>query len=84
MPVERTGKFIRARLQSPSKYSAFRYGTFSEEKGIYAIYGKLKGGNKWELQALRFEVKKGWTKTKVNAWLKSHGYTAKSTTIEGD
>lgn len=85
MPVEKVGNFIRARINDPSKYVSFRYGTLSEEQGIYVVYGKARsdgGKEKWEIQAFRFSVKKGWTVEKAKMWLKDHGYTAKSVEFE--
>jgi len=70
---EETENEIRCRLKDPDKYDKFRRYTIKKDKPrVYGIYGKIKGEDKWETQALRFPKGDGWTMDSAKAWLKEH------------
>lgn len=73
MPVDVTNRFIRIRQHSPGLYSTFRQGALNAAKGIYAVYGKRKNSQKWEIQSLLFD-RKQWDTGRARSWVSSHGY----------
>lgn len=70
---EETENEIRCRLKDPDKYDKFRHYTIKKDKPrVYGIYGKIKGKDEWETQALRFPKSDGWTTDSAKEWVKSH------------
>jgi hypothetical protein len=70
------------RLNDPKKYERFRRGTRKSNGKTYSIvFGKLKGENRWEEQAYRYD-KKIWTAAQARAHCKEHEGTFEAATEE--
>lgn len=80
--IDESANYFSYRVCDPRDFSEFRWGTWSEGKRIYAIYGRKYRTRKWFVQALRFGKHKTdsagrkrrtpWTKPTITAWVKSH------------
>ncbi len=46
--------------------------TLSEDEGVKAIVGKVKGKNTMEIQSYLFDKDKGWAVDKAKAWFEKH------------
>ena len=80
MPWETTEQYIRSGHRNPEEFQAdsLKTITLSEDEGVKAIVGKVKGKNIMEVQSYLFEKDKGWTVDKAKAWFeKHHGETAR-------
>jgi hypothetical protein len=73
MPVDVTDKYIRIRQRDPSDFEegSFRTITLSEEKGIRAVIGRLKGEDSTSVQSYLFD-KESWTTEEAEKWVKEH------------
>ncbi|MCM8808166.1 MAG: hypothetical protein NC926_09575, partial [Candidatus Omnitrophica bacterium] len=73
--IEITDNYIRYRVRNPEEFKkeSFRTIDFSKDKGIKAIIGIPKDGEKTEVQAILFDKDK-WTEKEVKKWLKEHDY----------
>lgn len=71
MPIEVTDQYIRIRQRDPGDFSEMRTIVVSKDRGIKAVYGKLKGESAWAIQSYLFEVDK-WTEAEAAAWIKDH------------
>jgi hypothetical protein len=60
---------IRYRVNDPKKYDEIKRSTITD--GVVMLYGRLKGTEDWEIQALRFS-KEDFTLTEAKKWLKDH------------
>jgi hypothetical protein len=58
------------RQAAPGKYDRFRRGSIT--KGVDAIYGRVKGSKKWEVQSYRFKKTRFKNKAQVRAWMKKN------------
>jgi len=74
MPWDETDQYIRSGHMDPSLFQedTFRTITLSEEKGIKAVIGKLKGEDTMTIQSFLFDKSKGWTMEKAKEWFKEH------------
>ena len=70
--TEETADTFRYKLLPKKKYKSYRYGWFSQEKGIQVLYGIDSGGSK--ISTIVFHKKKGWTKDKAEKWLDDKNY----------
>jgi len=79
LPWEQTPEFIRSGHRDPSEFEphSLRTITLSEEEGIKAVVGKLKGKTTTEVVSYLFERKRGWTLEKAKAWFREHEARAK-------
>ena len=78
MPWDETERYIRSGHENPDKYETCRTITISEEEGIRAIYCKLRGQDRWEIQSFLFEKEKGWTMEKAKEWFRTHSAAHKA------
>ncbi|MEM2107872.1 MAG: hypothetical protein QXL10_01115, partial [Candidatus Bathyarchaeia archaeon] len=74
LPWEETDQYIRSGHRSPEDFEedSLRTITLSEEEGIKAVVGKLKGEDKTTVQSYLFDKAKGWTLDKAKAWFEKH------------
>lgn len=80
MPVEVGINYIHIRVKNSKlfKEKSFRTKWLSKKDKIKAIFGKLKKGNKMDIQLLMFDRKK-WKPEDIVDWLKSHKFNVKIT-----
>jgi phage I-like protein len=71
MPVETKGKYIWVRIKDPDEFAELKWITLPEKDGIYAVYGRKKDSEKWEIQAYRFDKDK-WTEETAQKWVKDN------------
>jgi len=70
---DETDSEIRHRVRDPENFEKFRSIKIKKDKPkVNAIYGKLKGKDEWQIQALRFPKEDGWTMESAKAWVKDH------------
>jgi len=71
---EETDQYIRSGHRNPEDFEqdSLRTIVISEEKGIKAIVGKLKGEDKTTVQSYLFDKAKGWDLEKAKAWFEKH------------
>ena len=74
MPWEDNADYVRSGHRSPDDFQSdsMRTITISEEEGIKAVIGKLKGEDKTTVQSYLFDKSKGWTVEKAKAWFEKH------------
>ena len=74
MPWEETDQYIRSGHRSPEEFQldSLRTIVLSEDEGISAVVGKLKGKDTMEIQSYLFDRSKGWTLEKAKAWFSQH------------
>ena len=65
---------VRYRVRNPA---GFQDGTLrtiwlSQDEGIRAVVGRLKGEDKTSIQSILFSKEKDWTLDKAQAWIKDH------------
>jgi hypothetical protein len=84
LPWEITDQYIRSGHHSPEEFqeNSLRTITLSEDDGIKAVVGKLKGKEKMDVQSYLFEISKGWTLEKAKAWFKEHNKSKASLPIK--
>jgi len=73
IPWETTDQYIRSGHRDPSDFEqdSLRTITLSEEEGIKAVVGKLKGEDKTTVQSYLFDKDK-WSLEKAKAWFEQH------------
>ena len=78
MPWEETDQYIRSGHRSPEEFQpdSLRTIVLSEDEGISAVVGKLKGKNTMKIQSYLFDRSKGWTLEKAKAWFEKHHKSA--------
>jgi hypothetical protein len=73
---EVTEKYVRIRVKDPDLFvdGSFRTVVLSADQGIHAVAGKLKSSPSGStvVQNYMFELAKGWTLDKSEAWVKAH------------
>jgi hypothetical protein len=73
---EVTENYVRIRVRDPNLFvdGSFRTIVLSADQGIHAVIGKLKGdpGGATVIQNYMFELAKGWTMEKAQAWVNQH------------
>jgi hypothetical protein len=73
---EVTENYVRIRVRDPNLFvdGSFRTIVLSADQGIHAIIGKLKSDptGSTVIQNYMFELAKGWTMEKAQAWVKEH------------
>jgi hypothetical protein len=73
---EVTENYVRIRVRDPDLFvdGSFRTIVLSADQGIHAIIGKLKSDptGSTVIQNYMFELAKGWTMEKAQAWVKEH------------
>src|SRR3989304_10136025 len=74
MPWEDNADYVRSGHRSPDDFQSdsMRTITISEEEGIKAVIGKLKGEDKTTVQSYLFDKSKDWTVEKAKAWFEKH------------
>ncbi|MEM3875398.1 MAG: hypothetical protein QXU45_09745 [Candidatus Bathyarchaeia archaeon] len=74
LPWEETDQYIRSGHRDPEDFeqNSFRTITLSEDEGIKAVIGKLKGENKTTVQSYLFDKAKSWNVEKAKAWFEKH------------
>ncbi|MEM3697613.1 MAG: hypothetical protein QXQ94_08975 [Candidatus Bathyarchaeia archaeon] len=74
LPWEETDQYIRSGHRNPDDFDpdSFRTITLSEDEGIKAVVGKLKGEDKTTVQSYLFDKAKSWTVEKAKAWFEKH------------
>jgi len=74
VPWEETDQYIRSGHRSPREFQldSLRTIVLSEDEGISAVVGKLKGNDTMEIQSYLFDRSKGWTLEKAKAWFSQH------------
>jgi hypothetical protein len=76
MDPEVTENYVRIRVRNPDLFvdGSFRTIVLSTDQGIHAIIGKLKSdpGGSTVIQNYMFELAKGWTMEKAQAWVAQH------------
>jgi hypothetical protein len=74
LPWEITDQYIRSGHRSPEEFeqNSLRTITLSEDNGIKAVVGKLKGEERMAVQSYLFEIAKGWTLEKAKKWFEKH------------
>jgi hypothetical protein len=74
VPWEETDQYIRSGHRNPDDFESdsLRTITISEEEGIKAVVGKLKGEDKTTVQSYLFAKDKGWDLEKAKAWFEEH------------
>lgn len=79
MPIEVTDEYIRIRQRDPEDFEegSFRTITLSEEEGIKAVIGRLKGETSTTVQSYLFDKEK-WTTEEAQAWVEKHKKESKS------
>jgi hypothetical protein len=65
---------IRRRVREPDTFQSYSFRTIwlSQDEGIKAVVGKLKGEDKLTIQSIIFSKKKDWTMEKARQWIKDH------------
>lgn len=65
---------IRRRVREPDTFQPYSFRTIwlSQDEGIRAVVGRLRGEDKLTIQSIIFSKKKGWTLDKARAWIKDH------------
>jgi len=73
IPWETTDQYIRSGHRDPSDFEqdSLRTITLSEDEGIKAVVGKLKGEDKTTVQSYLFDKDK-WTLERAKAWFERH------------
>ena len=87
MPWEETENEIRHRVRDPGDFrpNSFRRMTLKQDRPqVFAIIGKLEGGTKAAVQALRFPRPQGWALAKAKEWYSAHYKEAKSAAADID
>jgi hypothetical protein len=56
IPVEIKGQQLRIRVRSPKKFSKFRILDVGRRGRLQGVLGKLKGSDKWDIQAWRLNL----------------------------
>jgi hypothetical protein len=73
---EVTENYVRIRVREPDLFvdGSFRTIVLSADQGIHAIIGKLKSdpSGSTVIQNYMFEIAKGWTMEKAQAWVSQH------------
>jgi hypothetical protein len=73
---EVTENYVRIRVRDPGLFvdGSFRTIVLSADQGIHAIIGKLKSdpSGSTVIQNYMFEIAKGWTMEKAQAWVSQH------------
>ncbi len=70
---DETDDYIRYRVRDPEQFEKIRTIVLVKKKPrVMATYGKLKGEDKWLIQALLFPKEDDWTLAKAKSWLKEH------------
>lgn len=73
---EVTENYVRIRVRDPNLFvdGSFRTIVLSADQGIHAIVGKLKSDPQGStvIQNYMFELAKGWTMEKAQAWVNQH------------
>jgi len=85
--IEETENEYRVRVRDPGDFQedSFRRITLKRTRPrIFGIVGRLKGKETMTLQALRFPKADGWTRPRVEAWVKSHPEVFRSILIAWD
>jgi len=74
LPWEETEIYIRSGHQNPEEFqpNSLRTIVLSEDEGIKAVIGKLKGKDTMEVQSYLFDKGKGWNLEKAKAWFEEH------------
>jgi len=62
---------IAYRVKDPARFDRVRSIDVAGAKGVRMLYGRIKGSEDWEVQALRFN-KDDWTLKEAKAWLGDH------------
>jgi len=68
---------IRYRIREPGLFDKFRWKDIT--KGVAIVYGHIKGGKDWTIQALRF-MKDTFTLAEAKAWVTAHPDIGKNDT----
>jgi len=76
---EQTENEIRYRIREPDQFDKFRSKDLTS--GVRAIFGRKKGSDKWEIQAIRFDKNK-FTIEQARTWINEHKDIGKSINIE--
>jgi hypothetical protein len=65
---------IRYRVRNPASFQedSLRTIWLSQDEGIRAVVGRLKGEEKNSIQSILFSKEKDWTLDKAQAWIKDH------------
>lgn len=65
---------IRRRVREPDTFQPYSFKTIwlSQDEGIKAVVGKLKGEDKMTIQSIMFAKKNDWTLEKARTWIKDH------------
>jgi hypothetical protein len=75
---EETDGEIRHRVREPENFEKFRTIKIKKDKPrVNAIYGKVKGKEERQIQALRFLKEDEWTMESAKSWVKEHPDTVK-------
>ncbi|MBT0159053.1 hypothetical protein G4O51_03615 [Candidatus Bathyarchaeota archaeon A05DMB-2] len=74
MVWEETEQYIRSGHRNPEDFEqdSLRTISISDEEGIKAVVGKLKGEDTTTVQSYLFSKEKGWTLDKAKAWFEQH------------
>jgi len=66
--------FIHRRVREPDTFQPYSFRTIwlSQDEGIRAVVGRLRGEDKLTIQSIIFSKKKGWTLEKAQGWIKDH------------
>ncbi len=74
LPWEETEVYIRSGHRNPEEFqpNSLRTIVLSEDEGVKAVIGKLKGKDTMEVQSYLFAKEKGWTVDKAKAWFENH------------
>jgi len=74
LPWETSGEYIRSGHRSPEEFqpNSLRTIVLSEDEGIKAVVGKLKGKDTVEILTFLFDKGVGWTLDKAKAWFIQH------------
>jgi len=65
-------EFIKSEHGDSDMYSEEHIAWVSKEKGIKGVYGKVKGGEDWEIKSYMFMKNGGWTDDKAKGWFKTN------------
>jgi hypothetical protein len=65
---------IRRRVREPDTFQPYSFRTIwlSQDEGIRAVVGRLRGEDKLTIQSIMFAKKKDWTMEKARQWIKDH------------
>jgi hypothetical protein len=71
VPWEETDQYVRSGHRNPEEFQPdiLRTIVLSEDEGISAVVGKLKGKDSTEIQSYLFDRSKGWTLEKAKAYM---------------